>query len=191
MNEPIDHRIFDAGVSADFESVHLSVWDTSAGEFVSDGCALIKRDWCDDTVQDRIRDAEVRTLDSEWWRPRAYVRYTNDPNSPGHVRIRPFYHLELTRAGADLTFRSAHTEALIARDQQNGRLVGLIAGAVTEPYLNLYDTNTEDVELWRWILRRTARTIHPHDLEACALAVTAEKTVRSNYQHRFDMEGTS
>lgn len=189
----IDHRIFDAGVGADFESVHLSVWDTPRGMFVSDGCAFIKLDWCDDIVRHRALGAEARQLPSDWFRRTAMTRYSNVASGIGSqpVRLRPFYVRELTRVGADLRYRSAHAEAVVARDASNGHFVGLVMGCLGAPSTDLYESHAEDIHEWRTRLSHAAPNVHVHDLEALALTVAAEKAVRATSQQYFDLEGMS
>lgn len=188
----IDHRIFDAGVSADFESVHLSVWDTPRGKFVSDGCAFIKLDWCDDIVQHRVRGSVARQLPNEWFRRTAMTRYSNSESGTAEpVRVRPFYIRELTRVGADLRYRSAHAPAVVARDVSNGHLVGLVMGCLAATSPDIYESHAEDVHEWRTLLNHAAPNVHVHDLEALALMVAAEKAVRTTSQQFFDLEGMS
>lgn len=170
----IPYTIFDAGVGQDFDSVYIHSIETPDGVFVTDGAALVHEEWCDTTTYDRVRYTDPRPIDADWWRSNFHTRTTNLVNDHPQVTIRPWYQITLEQAGADTTWRSYSTEALIALDQS--RRIRAIIGAWTSPY------NTTTLHQHRAAVDHLIETysrhiphMHPHHAALAALVAVDER----------------
>lgn len=183
----IPHTIFDHGVGADFDAVHVHPITTPDGVFVTDGCALIHEDWIDDPTYQRIRYTDPQSVDVDWWRRSFRTRTTNIVEGYPQVTIRPWYQMCLEQAGADLTWRSAKLEALTALD--DSRRLRAIIGAWRGTYkpTALHDHRT-DVTRLMGLYDRNAPTLHPHHAALAALIAVDEREGAPTQQVELELE---
>lgn len=174
MTTTIPHTVFDHGVGADFDAVHIHPVRTPDGVFVTDGCALIHTDWCDTTTHTRIEHIEPRTIDSDWWQRSFHTRTSNIVDGYPQVTIRPWYQLCLDEAGADLKWRSNVIDALIALDE--ARRLRAIIGAWASPYrVDSFHKHQTDINHLIETYKRHAPHMHPHHAAVAALVAVDER----------------
>lgn len=185
----IPHTIFDHGVGADWEEVHIHAVDTPDGVFVTDGCVLVRVDWCDDTVRQRVRYNDARQVDRAWWQSTVRTRTTNLVDDYPQVTIRPWYHLCLAEAGANMRWRSSRSEALIALEDDR-TVVAVVAGW-RSPYTPAsLDSHPAEVRYLMGLYERHAPTLHPHLAAVAALIAVDEREGAPAQQTEIGMETT-
>ncbi len=185
--EKIPAAVFDAGVGADFDEVHVSGLSTPDGVFATDGCALFHLDWCDQQIRDRIDFQGVRDVDLDWWWSSVRTRQSNVVNGFPQVTVRPFYELVVTAAGGSLHYRSHTDEAVVVIDED--RKVRAIIGGRVSPYSprSLSEHYRQVVHLIE-VYRRQVPTMHPHHAAMAALVAVDERTGPSMVQHEPRVE---
>lgn len=187
MTTTIPHTVFDHGVGADFDAVHIHPVRTPDGVFVTDGCALIHIDWCDDITVEQIQHHEQRPVDADWWRRAFHVRTTNTVDDHPQVTIRPWYQMCLDQVGADIKWRSNTLEALTVLDDH--RQLRAVIGAWRSTYrpTTLTDHRAEVTRLMG-LYERHAPTVHPHHAALAALIAVDERAGAPAEQAGVELE---
>ena len=184
--ERVPFSVFDAGVGADFDEVHVHLLNTPDGQFVTDGAALIFAGWCDDLAQGRATGSVARDVDPDWWRRATHTTRSNIVDGYPQVTVRPFYELTLTAAGGRLEWRSDAQEAVIVHDEHR-KVRGLIGGVVTPYSPRALSEHLVDVTHLMEVYRRQVPTLHPHLAAMAALIAVDEREGGAAQQLRPDV----
>lgn len=173
--EKIPVSVFDHGVGAEFEAVHIHSIDTPDGVFITDGCILVHEDWCDDAARQRVRYTATRPVDAEWWRQSFHTRTTNHVDGFPLVTIRPWYQMCLEQMGADLKWRSYDAEALTVLDTSR-QLRAVVAGWLSPYKPTVLAEHRPAITHLLTLYRRHAPSLHPHQAALAALIAVDERS---------------